>query len=1165
MNRIKVPITLALPAVGPVAVKYQTRDGTAKAGQDYYESYGFVLFHKGETVQHVLIQTVKAESSGEFYLDLYDPVNGVIGKPDSTITIIASESTADLTATVRSLLDNNFAFIRRATGATIAVDGMPELITSDGLVRNNQFVGGALGGYTPDGTASSEGIALLMRGVIRAYTASRNPAQLEYFKFLMDAACRVFFRDQRPTANAGAPWWHSWIANAGQTFNVRGPIPADGDLALTGYIGGRDPESSVVFADGVGMLVPAPEVAYQVVTSDSEFVWDNVFADLVKGLAVEVDYYINTKGNRVHGTQKGGSFGQPIDEVSGETPGKIVLKEKLNGTYFVNYCVTVPTTAIAYGELYEAWPMWRKMYANEISTAADALHWFYDAFAMAVQAEPTNLEWVYARDRMLDAWRTCCMQESNTTTIFQAGTDGPYNNFPLSYSFGYGRDNIDEPDSIWNVVPPTTKYTAVRTEDGYVTFTMPEEDALPGSGESIRYGMAFENSPLYLTYTPQTKMSLDMLSGEKMVVSATMTNKAGEQYSASILVPAEKKELQIGLQTFMQFQNQPGDGTGDKTGDWTSSGEYVPPEYSAVPFPGRITALIGDSITNQNTLYNPPKNTRFAYHSFGMAGFWTYACALSNHRLTMEPGVLPDINGNKSGYNFGIAGSKVANWWLEKDDTFGDGKLNMGPMWAATTAKNAFHCCHILGGTNDLAANTTAAKLLNLIKKSAYEMAIAGKWVFVQTIMPRTTDLLTGYTLGQQDLIRDRILDVNKGLREWIAEKKPPNIWLVDTYDLLVGPNGYDPAGLQSDRSDPDGKSVPGNYRADAPGAIFMADGLHPSPPGALVSGKELARVMVAAGVPDRPADTIGTIGLGANRVANPSLTSTTTRQLKKSNMMGRARGLGPARTDATHAAEPDDSFQNTGLGYEHGPVPDYWFIYRASNEDAESYSNFNNYAWADLAGDYPELQPYREESTWADGAAKTEIVTIDGKKGIKVTFDVPQTGNKNEAFVVRTYVPKGQHGLWDDYSWGLPQSNPQYGEIIRPNFEYSPGQFIAGEAEMRFSNIKNLHTFRMAMNFLSINTKAVNAGDGVTSGAVISGFSMGQNFWPPSLIDKVRMHPMPENLLMRTPLCRVPLPAAGEDQQYVSMNFEMSVDASTGPASVTVIILNPKIQIVSI
>ena len=56
----------------------------------------------------------------------------------------------------------------------LGIELMASLITEEGLVLNNMMPDtGALGGYTPLGTASSEGISLMLRGMVRAYAVRR--------------------------------------------------------------------------------------------------------------------------------------------------------------------------------------------------------------------------------------------------------------------------------------------------------------------------------------------------------------------------------------------------------------------------------------------------------------------------------------------------------------------------------------------------------------------------------------------------------------------------------------------------------------------------------------------------------------------------------------------------------------------------------------------------------------------------------------------------------------------------------------------------------------------------------------------------------------------------------------------------------------------------------
>lgn len=578
----------------------------------------------------------------------------------------------------------------------------------------------------------------------------------------------------------------------------------------------------------------------------------------------------------------------------------------------------------------------------------------------------------------------------------------------------------------------------------------------------------------------------------------------------------------------------------------------APAAWPAVSFPGRRLALVGDSITHQNTLHVDGTNGRYEQYGFSVVGYWPIAAQILNHPLELEPGIQRDLNGRKQGLNVAIAGSRVMNWWSPHYDNQDDGVFDKGPMYVALKNINAFDVVVMMGGTNDLSFNRTTSQVLADIKRAASELASRGKWVFLMTITARTTDLLAGYTAAQQAAIRDRIAQVNAGIKSWVEKTQPANIWLVDAFAAVVGPNGVDPAGRVSSLTDPDAPSTLGNYRADDPGMVYMPDGLHPGSAGARAIAKALAGVMRSAGIPDRVPGTIGPITLGENLLPNSTFESTSTRPAGgKSSVLGRALGLGPARIDITHAAG-NDSYSNVGLGYTFGPMPDYWFFYRASNLDNESNSNFGAYAWEALSNDFPVLKEYMAESTWIDGCARTSVVTVDGKRALRIDFRTPVTGNKNEAFVLRAFIPRGQHGAWDDYNDG---------NILVPNTVYSPGDRLSAEAEVRFSNVHGLHTAVMNLEFQSVDVAATAGGDYTTAGSVISGASNSMNFWPPSILDTMRVPTGDITLQMHTPIVTAPTPAPTENHQFARLNFQFACDASTQPASVTVIIIEPTVN----
>lgn len=1173
MRTLQLPVYLDILSPTPVTVQYSTRDGTAVADRDYVAFSGSVLWAPGEYRKYIPLQILDGAVEGDFFVDLYAPMGAGLGDDMGIVSL--RYSIPGTLNKVKIMMDALWEFVKRSTGSSIAVDGMPPLVTTEGMVKNNQFTGTALGGYTPDGTASTEGVALMLRGAARAYAADGDPEKLNYCYFLMEAAVKYFYGNIRPSENPDTPWLSNWLVNAGPAFNVRGPIDPEGILARNGYVGGYSPESVVHFSDGRAVLPIAPEVIYQVVTGSTEFVWHNVYSDIVAGTGseIKVAYYFDSKGNKVYGTQKRGSNGQPIDPPGSpgnpvpEAPGTIVLEDtSFTGTTLVNFCVEVPEVQVLYGENYEAWPMWRRLLPSEFNNAGDAIHWFADCFRILKNVDPTHAEWTLALERVLDTWELVCDYQVEFEYIFKK-IPGAYNNFPLTHGFAFGRSNVNDPATSWSAIPPTDKFTVARDEDNYVVFDMPEmydEPVSPADpnapGGQIRYGYVFENSPLYMSFTGESELIVDIHADKQLIASLEMTDDQGKTRVANFITPTVPVFTSTALSQFFEFQTEPGDATGDKTGDWEA--EWEPPVYEAVPFPGRKVGLVGDSITWYNNQYFPPDETdHLAYQAFGMCGYWNFANSLSGNRLTMEPELEPGVSPHRVGLNFAIAGTRVANWWKEVDYPLGEPEV--GPMYAALQHLNKYNIVIMMGGTNDLAGNASDAEVLLNIRKAAYDLASRGKWVFLLTIPPRSRGLLTGYTLSQQNVIRTRLMNVNAGLRTWYTQANPPNIFLVDPWADLVGPNGIDPAGTLSHPSNPDGGDSRGNFRSDAPDTVFFHDGLHPGPAAAYVMGKKLAEAFIAAGIPANPNETtVGTLTLGPNLIPNPNFTFTQydmpavgSAQTFNYSRIGWATGLGTHRQIAGSPPKAN--------GYPYGNVPDHWQFWRASNAENEvvglspsagTFSNFVRYTFTSLADRFPALAEYFDDSSWGPGAVQLSLTTDDGVPALRIDLNIPQTGQKQEGFVLNTHIPQDQHGAWDNYGFQSPDVGP-----VTPNTVYTTGDLLRGSVELRFQGFNaTVHSNRVLMNFLGVDP---NDTEYITSYAKISAIAQGHNFWPPDDLDKVRLHPENKTLTLNTPVMAVPSYTSNETRRYMQFRLEFSCDASQGPVVGTIFVRRPAVR----
>lgn len=640
-----------------------------------------------------------------------------------------------------------------------------------------------------------------------------------------------------------------------------------------------------------------------------------------------------------------------------------------------------------------------------------------------------------------------------------------------------------------------------------------------------------------------------------------------------------------------------------------------PPAYAAVPFPGRRVAAIGDSITYANNLYNPPNTVsggggaskqRNEYFSIGGTGFIAIANQLLDNAFSLQAALQPNTNPGVNstaphvGYNFAIYSSRTSQWMLEDFDpapVSGITSHNIGPMRNALTYLSKYDMVVMMGGTNDLSAKVRARSVLADLMAYSVQLAQAGKWVFLCTLTPRTADLLqlsptgSGYTQAEVASIMQALLDVNQGLREWltpaVGRTVPNNIFLVDTWDKMVGPLASilpgvptDPAGLLSPSSGiVSGALIPatvGNFRTDAPNLRFMYDGLHMAPPAAYVLGKELSRVMKLAGVPQQTSNTSegGSTVAGASALTfGPNLMNNTNFRVGTSAarapgspvVLGRAIGLGAPVAVSGFTAPTMDSYTNQGAGYAYGPVPDYWFVYRASNADEESYSNFNGYTYSAL-NDRPEPAPmsFQTDAKWADGCLRTAITSetfsLNGRNfnavpGLALTFTRAagvigaDTSVNNCAFVARYILSEGQFGPWNGYGYEVfPQGT-------RPAPPYAPGDALMMDCILKFSGVSaNLFTARVVANFLSVDFT-----NGNTNSAVISGIANSESFYPFKHVRDCHQHTEDRYVAVRVPIVRAPSIGAGETAQYVQMVWQFSFDCEFMPAAGTITIIEPR------
>ena len=200
-------VSLDRAALRTITVAYATRDGSAKAGEDYTAKSGTLTFGIGEdskTVQVELLDDAKDESEETFELALSNASNALIGDATATGTIENDDPLQ------RAWL----ARFGRTVGSQ-AVDAVGERLTGDGA-SHVTIAGQSIGGATrpQDGAEANvraEAMARWLQGEDAEETASRALTGRE---LLLGSAFSLSGAD-----GPGAPRWGAWGRFATSSFD----------------------------------------------------------------------------------------------------------------------------------------------------------------------------------------------------------------------------------------------------------------------------------------------------------------------------------------------------------------------------------------------------------------------------------------------------------------------------------------------------------------------------------------------------------------------------------------------------------------------------------------------------------------------------------------------------------------------------------------------------------------------------------------------------------------------------------------------------------------------------------------------------------------------------------------------------------------------------------
>ena len=218
-------VSLNRAALRTITVAYATRDGSAKAGEDYTASSGTLTFSVGDdskTVRIELLDDAKDESDETFELVLSNATNALIGDATATGTIENDDPLQ------RAWL----ARFGRTVGIQ-AVDAVGQRLTGDGT-SHITIAGQPIGGTTgPRGEAEANASAEAMAGWLRGENTEEAPSRaLTGRELLLGSAFSL-----SSAGESSAPRWGAWGRFATSSFDgEEDGVTLSGDVT-TAFLG----------------------------------------------------------------------------------------------------------------------------------------------------------------------------------------------------------------------------------------------------------------------------------------------------------------------------------------------------------------------------------------------------------------------------------------------------------------------------------------------------------------------------------------------------------------------------------------------------------------------------------------------------------------------------------------------------------------------------------------------------------------------------------------------------------------------------------------------------------------------------------------------------------------------------------------------------------------
>lgn len=221
----------------------------------------------------------------------------------------------------------------------------PMTINAECLVKAHFHQEVGRGGYFAPESGTSEAQFLAIRGALDVYGVTKEVKWLNLAEELMASALKYLYKGVPipDVVDEDNLWLPHWLYDASEPF-----------IAEKYYLNHK-----ASFKNGVATIYSDYEMreVYTVRALDAQLEWENPYSDII-GKEYEVEGY----------TMKDNSA-------------TITLNESFTGEAYVVYA-DLGGPIINHNEMYEAWPIWRKLYKGETACAVDSLWWAYDCFKL---------------------------------------------------------------------------------------------------------------------------------------------------------------------------------------------------------------------------------------------------------------------------------------------------------------------------------------------------------------------------------------------------------------------------------------------------------------------------------------------------------------------------------------------------------------------------------------------------------------------------------------------------------------------------------------------------------------------------------------------------------------------------------------------------------------